>query len=255
MVTFADILDWDTSDTFYKDIDIGLCGLEIIFDGTLGRSWWLPVTSVDNMPQQVYDPKQNKIIGPNCNRYQNKYHGCPGENYIFIDTSNTTLYEVSERESSDEDCGSCIFIEARVGYMVHLYIHEDNKRAEFLDIPVKYHMIDYCYRSWGEGGTNGYSREFPYFQTFPIPEEEDISPLMEGLKNMHWDYKFSFTHSFQNIMDVPKPLRNFFLRKNKKVWWAANKIAAAWSHTYWSPYTLIGRKRLEKNIKELGIES
>lgn len=254
MTTFCDVLDWDTSQEFYKDIDITTCGLHIdTFDGSLGYSY-SSVSSVKNIPKQVYDNKLYKHIGPFCNGHEGIYYGWAGENYMFIDTSNQTLYSVSETESSDEDCGWSMCVVARSGYMIHLFIEEDHKTAHFKSVPVKFNMIDYTSRSWGEGGTTGYSRQFPHFETFPIEDDEDMSVLINHLKKLYWKHEFYFTNSIQNIMDVPKPLRNFFLRKNKKLWWAANKIATHWSRIYWSPYTKIGQKRLIKNMKEMGIE-
>ena len=253
MTTFREVLDWDTSEAFYKDIDIEICGLHNdTYDGSLGHSYiyFKPVTSVDNVPIEKYDYKTYKWHGPNCNGHTGHYYGHSGENYMFLDTSTQDLYSVSELESSDEDCGWSMSVTARTGYMVHLNIHADNKTADFLNIPVKYHMIEYTSRSWGEGGTNGRSHQIPYFETFPIGEEEDISILMKGLKKMYWKHEFFFTNSIQEIMKVPKPLTRFFLCKNKKLWWAANKIASQWSKTYWSPETKIGKKRLQRRFEE-----
>jgi len=122
--------------------------------------------------------------------------------------------------------------------------------ARILEVPVKYNMISNVSRSWGEGGSTGFCQEFPHFETFPITEEEDVSILFERLKNLHYKKKFYFTTTFTNIMDIPLPLRRFFLWKNKKMWWNANKIAARWTFIYLNPYTEIGKKRIDRKYRE-----
>lgn len=262
MVLFSEVLPWDTTKEFYRDIDIHTCGLNIAFDGSLGYSYCDAVSctcssacmkSANTLPKQIYDNRLCKLLGPNCNGYTGRYYGYAGDNYLFLNTSEKVLYDVVELESSDEDYGWSMSVVARTGYMVHLYIEKDHKTAAFVEVPVKFHMIEYFSRSWGEGGTTGSTHKFPHFETFPIGDDEDVSMLMEGLKKMYWKHEFFFTNYIHDMLYVPKPLVKFFLRKNKKLWWAANKIAARWSRVYWSPYTRIGVNRLQKDMKKMGI--
>lgn len=209
MVTFGEVLTWDTSDKFYRDIDIATCGLEIIFDGSLGYNYMTRVESVKKAPVA-------KWIAPNtfdisCNGYEKNYYGHPGENYFFLDVSKETLYSLEEVCSSDEDGGSSMDITARVGYMLHLNIHPDNRTAEFMDMPVKYQMIDYMSRSWGEGGTTGSYRAFPYFETMNISDKDDVSYLLDCLPKLYWKHPFQFASSFAPS-DTPKLLQEFFIK-------------------------------------------
>lgn len=249
-MTFAEYFsDEDLSHAFYRNLKIEDTGLVFGYDGELGwgGGWWYRSEWIEDVANRV--PMTNKAYKHVCwNGYSKNFYGYDGENWFFIDEKKEDVYSNVELESSDEDCGSSDHITAREGFLVKLEIKDD--QARFLEVPKRYEMLHYYGRSWGEGGTTGRSELFPYFETRDIQEGDNIDILFTALSKLHYKRKFHFVTEFENIMDIPTPLRSFYLKKNKHMWWNANKIAAAWIQSYLSPYTRIGKKRLDRRFKE-----
>lgn len=250
-MTFAEYFNGekDLSGAFYKDLLIEDSGLVIGYDGELGwgGGWWYRKEWIEEITNRV--PMTNTAYKHVCwNGYKNYFYGYEGENWFFIDEKKEEIYHTYELESSDEDCGSSDSITAREGFLVKLEIKGD--QARFLEVPKRYEMLHYYGRSWGENGSTGSCTLFPHFKTRDITENDNTTIILEALSKLHYKRTFNFVTEFENIMDIPVPLRSFYLKKNKRMWWNANKIGAAWTKCYLSPYTQIGKKRLNKKFKE-----
>lgn len=239
MITFEEFLKGKKSihskesidECFYKDIDIRTCSL-----GNDSR----------RIPESVFTPLI-KLGTIHFNGFKDNYYGWSGENWFFLDTERNTLHEHTIQTDYDYEYTRAVF--ARTGYLVKLTIQ--NNTACFMEPPVLYHMLYWEYRDEGYGKRISHIDSIPYIKTFPLSTIHQAREIEARLQLLHPTKRLHITAQFTTIQTIPPPLRNLYLRKNKMLWWNANKIARAWSNVFWNPYTAVGKRRLERNFSKL----
>lgn len=243
MVTFGDIYP-HKREAFYGSVDIGRCSL-YDWDGELLHNGERPCS----VPMTTRDP-----TSIHWNNYGSRWYGQCGENWLFINTCAEVLYDESNVDSSDEDNGSSTWVGAREGFLVKVNIQDE--MGYLLEVPVRFRLLQYVNNCrYGEGAYGTTHTVFPLFETEKIKDNTNVQPLLDGLSKVGWrghriPFLFNTTGSFNCMSDIPICLQKFYLTKDKKRWWSANKIASAWTRTYWDPTTYIGKKRLQRKFEE-----
>lgn len=248
--------DENIEGTFYENITLDTCGLRmedgaVVWDHSVENNYYAIdadnykkyLESRHSAPQHI-TPDQVETYIPLAN-----------VQVLFIETETEVLYN-TRNILFEEDWNDRIMelkVTASTGYV--LYVDSTWDEMSFLEVPMKYQCINrYYYNDTPDElflDRAGYSHTMcvPYFKVFPIDEHEDVGGLLKCV-NQLFPSLVHTSKSYKTLTDVPAPLRSYFLRKNKKEWTAANRIAKAWSQAYWSPYTEVGRRRLARRFLE-----
>lgn len=264
MPTFSEVFHGKRSATsdesikgaFYENIDLESCGLKLA-DGNVAWD-----DSVENNYYTLDDREFQKFLEDrkSCPQYITPYE-IDGYNplgpvqVLFIETGFEILFEMTDVQFQ-EDWNDQVRewkVTATTGYVV--WVDTTWDQTEFLEAPMKYQSINRYYycdimndSSLNAPGSS-HTICIPYFKMLPIPENEDMSNLLKWSRQL-FPSPISTKQAFASLSEVPAPLRAYFLRKNKRMWNAAHRIASAWSRAYWSPYTEVGRRRLAKRFLE-----
>lgn len=241
---FRDIYsDEPIGDAFYRDLSIDNLGLSSILDNDKPL-----MKNLDSMPLPLHVLPKDVI-------YRRDYMGqttCMGSStrWVFMCTSVSML--VMKRVWND-DMNSFFTeeVEASSGYVFKM-MNTDNGVMKLLCPPTAFDALFFDTEEVIEGMF--YSKmnmqRVPYMVERPIRDARDVKRLQEMMEEATRKHHVLFDMAFDSLLDVPVPLQRLCLRKNRRMWAAANRIAVAWARVYWDPTTYFGKRRMMRRFAE-----